>query len=313
MKASTSLIAALASVSLAAVGAAQVVVHEPCANPPEASERIAFVSARDGDPEIYSVNVDGSCVERLTNSPQDDDEPAWSPDGERIAFVSARNGSREIYVMNADGSNVVQRTFSSSWGSDHPAWSPDGSRIAYTAVSNGSANLWVVSADAGGPGPTLLFEAPGWDAQPAWSPDGTHLVLVSDWHAYDFVLDIYIINADGSGFTALTGDIFDQTDYVRPSWSPSGAKLVVGIRRRVGFDDYDTTVGVMNPDGSGLTRLAWAGIGTYMTTSNSWSPDGRLIAFTSMAGGARDIEWVMADGSAKGLIVSDGWNPSWRR
>ena len=161
-----------------------------------------------------------------------DDEPAWSPDGQRIAFVSARSGSGEIYVMNADGSNVVQRTFSGGYSED-PAWSPDGTKIAYATLSNGSANLWVVSPDAGGR-PTLLFAAPGWDAQPAWSPDGARLALVSDWYAYDFVYDIYLIDADGSGFTALTGDIFDHIDYVRPSWSPSGAKLAVGITERVG-------------------------------------------------------------------------------
>jgi TolB protein len=313
MKALTSLVVTLASVSLVAVAEARGTTDARCASVPGGCERIAFVSSRDGNLEIYSVHADGTGIQRLTNEPQDDDEPAWSPDGRRIAFVSARSGAREIYVMNADGSNVVQRTFSSFWGSEGPAWSPDGTKIAYSTLSNGSANLWVVSPDAGAPPPTLLFEAPGWDGQPAWSPDGSRLALVTDWHAYDFVLDVYLVNADGSGFTGLTGNIFDQIDYVRPSWSPDGAKLVVGVTQRVGRDDYATTIAVMNPDGSGLTPLVAAGIGTYISTSNSWSPDRQRIAFTSMAGGARDIGWVMADGSAKGTIVSNGWNPSWRR
>lgn len=42
------------------------------------AEKIAFVSARDGNLENYSVNVDGTDVERLTTSPGNDDEPAWS-------------------------------------------------------------------------------------------------------------------------------------------------------------------------------------------------------------------------------------------
>ena len=42
-----------------------------------------------------------------------------------------------------------------------------GTKIAHSAFSNGSVNLWVVSPNAGGPAPTLLFEAPGWDAQPS--------------------------------------------------------------------------------------------------------------------------------------------------
>ena len=115
---------------------------------------IAFVSSRDGNPEIYTVNPDGTNLTRLTNDPAVDEEPAWSPDGKRIAFVSNRSGNSELYVMNADGSNVVRRTFSGGFP-ENPAWSPDGTKIAYSAVTNGSANLWVVSSNAGGPGRTF--------------------------------------------------------------------------------------------------------------------------------------------------------------
>lgn len=131
-----------------------------------AAGKIAFVSSRDGNPEIYTINTDGTDLTRLTNDPAVDEEPAWSPDGQRIAFVSERSGvGSALYVMNADGSNVIRRTFSSlvsSGFASNPSWSPDGTKIAYSDLSNGSANLWVVSPNAGGPGPTLLFEAPGW-------------------------------------------------------------------------------------------------------------------------------------------------------
>ena len=67
--------------------------------------RIAFTSERDGNPEIYVMNADGSGVTRLTyNDARDlDSFPAWSPDGRRIAFHSNRDGNFEIYVMNASG------------------------------------------------------------------------------------------------------------------------------------------------------------------------------------------------------------------
>lgn len=274
--------------------------------------KIAFVSSRDGNPEIYTINTDGTDLTRLTNDPAIDEEPAWSPDGRRIAFVR----SSELHVMNADGSNV-RRIFSGS-NTQNPSWSPDGTKIAYSALSNGSANLWVVSPNAGGPGPTLLFEAPGWDAQPSWSPDGTRLALVSDWNAYDFVWDIYLINADGSGFTGLTGDIFDRVDYLGPSWSPNGARIAHVVSERVGIDRYITTLGIMNADGTGQTRLisACSDCGALISVSklerSSWSPDGQAIVFTSGTTTALDVSWVRADGSASGLIVSNGWNPSWR-
>jgi len=274
---------------------------------------IAFVSSRDGNPEIYTVNPDGTNLTRLTNDPAVDEEPAWSPDGKRIAFVSNRSGNHELYVMNADGSDVVRRTFEGGFPGN-PSWSPDGTKIAYS----GSANLWVVGPNAGGPAPTLLFEAPGWDAHPTWSPDGTRLALVSDWNAYDFVWDIFLINADGSGFTDLTSNGFDNLDYLGPSWSPNGAKIAHVLITRSGFDTYKTTLAVMNADGTGPRQLvpACSECGAVVSwgrlARSSWSPDARMIAFTSGTANALNVSWINADGSASGLIVTNGWNPSWR-
>jgi Tol biopolymer transport system component len=74
------------------------------------NSKIAFQSNRDGNLEIYTMNVDGSGIARLTNNAGLDLEPAWSPDGRRIAFRSERDGNFEIYVMNADGSGLTRLT-----------------------------------------------------------------------------------------------------------------------------------------------------------------------------------------------------------
>ena len=267
--------------------------------------RIVFVSNRDGNSEIYSCNTDGSNIHRLTNNAAADDHPAWSPDGTRIAFTSDRTGNPELYVMNADGSNVVRRTFSGSY-SQNPAWSPDGTKIAYSALSNGSLNIWVVSAVSGSP--SLLFEAPGYDDHPTWSPDGTKMALFSDWAAYDFVYDIYTINSDGTGFSALTGNIFNHVDYLHPSWSPAGTKLALTISQTTGIDQYYTQIGIMNPDGTDLTVIR-SGATAAEWTRTSWSGDGSLIAYTSMG---KDVSWVSANGSAWGTIITNGWNADWQ-
>jgi TolB protein len=77
-------------------------------------QKIAFVSNRDGNCEIYVMDSDGKNPRNLTNKPADDWGPEWSPDGKRIAFNSERDGNREIYVMDADGKDPRNLT-------NHPA------------------------------------------------------------------------------------------------------------------------------------------------------------------------------------------------
>ena len=269
--------------------------------------KIVFVSSRDGNEEIYSCNADGTNIQRLTNNGGSDVQPAWPPDGTLIAFISDRTGNPELYIMNADGSNVIRKTFSGY--SQDPTWSPDGTKIAYSALSNGSSNIWVTGASSGST-PILLFDEPGRDEHPAWSPDGTKIALASDWAAYDFVYDIYTINANGTGFTALTGiNIFDQFDYLYPSWSPSGTKLAMAISETIGTNQYNTQVGVINADGSGLTPII---SGAAAWTKTSWSGDGSKIAYTSLSGSRRDVSWVSANGAFGGTIVTDGWDANWQ-
>lgn len=72
--------------------------------------RIVFRSQRDGDPEVYVMNADGSKQQNLSRSPGADGAPVWTPDGQRILFVSTRDGNSEIYTMNADGSGLANLT-----------------------------------------------------------------------------------------------------------------------------------------------------------------------------------------------------------
>src|SRR5438874_1237485 len=68
--------------------------------------KLAFVGTRDGNPEIYLCEPDGSGIRRITNDPGMDEWPSWSPDGKQIAFHSNREGSWGIYIMDADGKSV---------------------------------------------------------------------------------------------------------------------------------------------------------------------------------------------------------------
>jgi hypothetical protein len=120
----TAVAAAALAMCLLAMGVA--------AAPAEASSngKIAFASDRDFDEavsnhreEIYVMDADGSNQIRLTNSPQEDLHPTWSPDGEEIAFTTNRDGNDEIYVMNTDGSNQTALIDNLAYDT-FPEWEP---------------------------------------------------------------------------------------------------------------------------------------------------------------------------------------------
>ena len=131
-----------------------------------AGGRIAFVSPRDGNGEIYVMNADGSSQTRLTNNPAEDQGPAWSPDGKRVAFMSNRDGNWEIYVMGYDPlagtSGTGQSCLTGDVADDYwPAWSPDGKRIAFVSNRDSNDEIYVMNADGVAPHVTVVMSTIG--------------------------------------------------------------------------------------------------------------------------------------------------------
>src|SRR5437588_668340 len=131
--------------------------------------RIAFVSTRDGNREIYVMASDGSAQTRLTNVPEWDYEPSWSPDGNRIAFVSQRGRCDCLYVMAPDGSAVTTLTRHDSWWGDRrPTWAPDGQAIVFTRFLADNVDVYRIAA--GGSAETALTPT----LVPRREPDRVH-------------------------------------------------------------------------------------------------------------------------------------------
>jgi len=138
--------------------------------------RIAFSSTRDGNPEIYVANRDGSNVHRLTENRAIDTSPTWSPSGAQIAFVSDRSGSPQIYVIGADGTGL--RKVTSEPYCDRPTWSPPPyNEIAFASRTGPGLDIKVI--DLASSAVRQLTFSEGSNESPSWAPNGRHLAFSS--------------------------------------------------------------------------------------------------------------------------------------
>ena len=165
-------------------------------------DRIVFTSVRNGDLDVYSMNLDGSDVQQLTNEIGYDGGPYYSWDGKLICYrgwhytdsaevalyksLLAQNLVRptrmEIMIMNADGSNKRQIT------------------------DNGAANF-----------------------APFFHPDNKRVIFASnmaDPKGRDF--DLYLINIDGTGLERIT---YNNTFDSFPMFTHDGKQLVFASNR----------------------------------------------------------------------------------
>src|SRR5687768_5249461 len=173
-------------------------------------KRIAF-RTRVKRIDIYTINVDGTGLTRVTNDPAGEATPSWSPDGRRIAFSSGLRQRLEIHVVDSDGRNPRRLTFNDAMD-HHPEWSPDGQRIAFHSDRDGDMEIYVMNAD--GSNPVRLTRNPGLDAHPSWSPDGRRIVFHRTVLGHG---QVHVMNADGSDVKRIT-DLSPVAFSAFPSW-----------------------------------------------------------------------------------------------
>lgn len=173
--------------------------------------KIACVLTKDGNAEIYVLNLKGKIIKRLTRAKHSiESGPTWSPNGQNIAFSSDRTGSPQIYIMDSDGQETRRITFQGKYN-DSPVWSRRGDRITFVSrTQKGRFDLASINID--GTDYRVLTEV-GRNENPHFSPDGKHIIFAStrlgSW-------DIFTMDISGRNQRRLTrgGGI------TNPNWGP---------------------------------------------------------------------------------------------
>jgi Tol biopolymer transport system component len=292
---------------------------------------------------IFLQRVDGRNAINLTkDSPADDSEPAFSPDGSKIAFRSERDGGG-LYVMGATGESVRRI---SDFGFS-PAWSPDGKSIACATENvvfspqarSVNSEIWIIDVATGQKRLALNTMRP---AQPAWSPHGSRIAFFG--LGENSRRDIYTIDATARDAKpkAVTDDM--ATDW-NPVWSHDGRYIYFGSDRggtmnlwRIAVDEKtgdrlgepeaiplptrsgghfsisqdDRHIAYMSLETASAIRRAPFGdvrganvmSGSFLMFNFEYSPDGKSIAFSNF-GITEDLFVANADGTGLRQVTSD--------
>jgi len=247
-------------------------VQQFTGEPGVASSRIAFITQRGRDKELYVMDADGANMRPMTADRSIALSPAWSHDGSLLLFTSYRSGmGPQIFVTPAAGGRLYLVSGRSGLNTS-ASYAPDGRDIVCSLSQDGNSEIYVL--DARGGNPRRLTEHRGIDTSPTWSPTGREIAFTSDRGGQP---QVYVMDREGGNLRRLTFDI-NYTD--SPAWSPRGDRIALVSRTAGGFDLW-----LVNPDGSQPRLLVTGG----SNENPRWSADGRQIVFSSDRDGVRSL------------------------
>lgn len=244
---------------------------------------ILFESNRDGNFEIYTMDVHGKNMKRLTTDTAFDGTPSWSPDGKWIVFASERDHDSEIYVMKADGSSQTRLT--SAPGDDsHPHFSPDGKSIIFCSARStpdlkadwGKQWIEIFTMNIDGSSVKQISSFKTVSTFPSISPNGKHIVFrkvidapATDWegNATQRNSEVFVMDINGENAINLSKNkSFDGW----PVWMPDSRHVVYASSG----EPHTAQIIITDLDGNNKRSLT-NGPGSFVQPSIS--SDGHLL------------------------------------
>ena len=241
------------------------------------------------------VTVAGRTVTRLTNEPQPDRNPTWSPDGTQIAFEARRpEGHYDIWMMDADGGNPTRLTTNTNEDRS-PVWSPAGDLIAFDSNRAGTYDIWVMPPVAlGGASAESLTFGNLDDVEPWWGPDAATIWFASN-RGDNAPFNVWSVPAGGGAQSSVTSLESHQRS---PSASPDGLFLA-----------FSSTLNAQTPK---IRTLEIGTEGVTLLTSSSfteeeptWDPTSTAVLYTRTEGSVSQVWGIPFQGGVAPTQITD--------
>lgn len=259
--------------------------------------RIAFISDRSGNKELYLAESDGYDSKRITNHGNLVLNPDFSPLGREIMFTSYRQGNPDLYrkeiytgrearISHNKGLNIAGR------------YRRDGKEVALTLSRDGNAEIYFIGLD--GKIHKRVTNSWGIDVDPSWNPIGDQLAFVSDRQGNP---NIFIVDTLSNEVRRLT---YAGRYNATPAWSPDGQRIIFSRLEDGVFNLFS-----IRPDGSDERQLTY---GAGSKEHPRWSPDSRFVVYSNSISGKKALYIMRADGSGQRQITDGSSNcthPAW--
>jgi Tol biopolymer transport system component len=268
---------------------------------------LAFTTDRDGNGEVYLLDLGTGAEENLTNNKADEGFLSWGPFGDRLVFASDRDGVDRFYVQSDEAPLPISEYENLEW-----SWSPDGNKIAWVQ-HQGFPDLWITDVLSGSS--LNLTNGTVEVHGPTWSPDGRSILFVAE-PAFDQRSDVLKVPAGGGAPVNLT--MSPNTGDREARWSPNGGQIAY-----VSHDGQSAFLKVMDPNGSQQRTVVefTSDACSSSITATAWSPDGSRLAYATVGACSpmsQRYEFFVVDaagGDPQPLGISAGggglaWSPS---